>query len=102
MHAVRDGVEVCRGSLDANAALEASHELQASVVGGCWQPEVRTKSGVRTEGVELLRHDSDECCGLAIQDEDRAEDFGIATELPLPESVVHYEHGRSARASIFL
>src|ERR1700687_1538421 len=96
VQAVRDGIEICSGSLGANARLEASHQLKPVVVRSGLQPEICAES------VELQRHDSDKCCRLAAPNEDLTEDFGIATELSLPESIVHYEHWRSTRASIFL
>src|SRR5207253_36724 len=59
-----------------------------------WQPEVGPKR------IEPRRHDSDQGCGLAVENEGFVENVWIATEFRLPEVVVHHEHWRSIRAAI--
>src|SRR2546430_690337 len=96
VHAVRDSIEVCSGSLYANTWPKPSHQRAADLVGTEGFPKVCAKS------VELQGHDSNEGCRLAVEDKSRIQDLWIATEFSLPEPVIHHEHGRSVRAFIVL
>src|SRR4029077_12440970 len=56
----------------------------------------------RAKDVEPCRHDPDKNSWSVAQNKGFSENCRIATKFLLPESVVHYKHGRSTGAPIFL
>ncbi len=104
---MHNGIEIGGSRLHADALLETGQHpdnarilnMKHRAVGSGPQTQRKPYAGVVS--VEAMRHDADERARLAVEEKSRAEDPRVAAELRLPQAIVHDEHERRTRLSVF-